>query len=171
MTVELERTDPAVAAAAKGYDEMRDKIIAAGACSECGALPDDATNCGEARPGGRVHSGAPTPADQLAALSRWIDEASANAQRDREAALWGRVAKVGEEHGEVIAALIGATGQNPRKGVTHAMDDVVEELLDTALTALCAVEHMTENRGFAMEMLARKVDRVHARAGLGVDHV
>lgn len=130
----------------------------------------------ESRPAGRVGSGEPkvdldTPA-KLSALSRWIDEAPANAARDKEAALWGRVAKVGEEHGEVIAALIGATGQNPRKGITHGMVDVEEELLDVALTALCAVEHLNSNpaRGVALRALAHKIDSVYVRAGLGVDN-
>ena len=50
-------------------------------------------------------------AAKLVALSKWID--AANAHRDPEAVLWGRVSKIGEEFGEVIEALIGATGQNP----------------------------------------------------------
>jgi hypothetical protein len=107
-----------------------------------------------------------TAADKIAALSRWIDEAPANAARDPEAALWARVAKVGEEFGEAIQALIGVTGQNPRKGVTHTMDDVVAELLDTALTAVCAVEHITGNHGHALAELSMKIDAVYHRAGL-----
>lgn len=55
---QLERTDPDVAAAARGYDEMRDKIIAAGPCSECGALPGDATNCGTRPPAEAVEAAA-----------------------------------------------------------------------------------------------------------------
>jgi len=105
-------------------------------------------------------------AAKLAALSEWIDTAPANATRDKEAALWGRVAKVGEEHGEAIAALIGATGQNPRKGVTHGMVDVEEELLDVALSALCAVEHLNGNNGVSMKAFAYKVAEVFERAGL-----
>jgi hypothetical protein len=107
-----------------------------------------------------------TAADKLAALSRWIDESPANAARDPEAVLWGRVSKVGEEFGEAIQALVGATGQNPRKGVTNGMDAVVEELLDTALTAACAVEHLTGNHGHALAMLSMKIDAVYRRAGL-----
>ena len=105
-------------------------------------------------------------ADQLVALSRWIDQAPANAARDREAALWGRVAKVAEESGEAIAALIAATGQNPRKPAVPGLDPVVEELLDVAITALGAVEHITGHRGDALDLLAAKVDRVVTRAGL-----
>lgn len=106
------------------------------------------------------------PAVRLAALSLWVDEAPANAARDREAALWGRVAKVGEEHGEVIEALIGATGQNPRKGVTHTLTDVQKELLDVALTALCAVEHLTGASGKSMDLFVDHIAFVYERAGL-----
>jgi hypothetical protein len=103
---------------------------------------------------------------QLAALSRWIDTHPANAARDPEAQLWGRVSKVSEETGEAIAALIGATGQNPRKGLTHTMDDVVAELLDVAVTALCAVEHVRGNTGGSLDELVAMIDRTVLRAGL-----
>jgi hypothetical protein len=99
---------------------------------------------------------------QVAALSEWIDKG--NAHRDPEAILWGRVAKLTEEAGEAVAALIGMTGQNPRKGVTHTVDDVVAELLDVAITALGAVEHLTGNQGHALPALCAKADAVHSRA-------
>lgn len=105
-----------------------------------------------------------TPAEQLVALSRWID--APNAHRDPEAQAWSRIAKVGEEHGEVIAAYIGAIGQNPRKGVTHTLEDVVDELLDVALTALAAVEHLRGHDGTALSLLEDKLARVARRAGL-----
>lgn len=103
-------------------------------------------------------------AQMLAALSNWIDTAPANAARDREAATWGRLAKITEEAGEVIAAFIGATEQNPRKGRTHEGTDVIKELLDVALTALCAVEHMTGNGGQSMIRLSQHIDWVADRA-------
>jgi hypothetical protein len=105
-----------------------------------------------------------TTAERLAVLSKWIDDS--NHDRDPEAVTWGRLAKVSEECGEVIAAFIGATGQNPRKGITHTGEDVVEELLDVALTALCAVEHLTNSGAESMRMFDDKVHRVCARAGL-----
>jgi NTP pyrophosphatase (non-canonical NTP hydrolase) len=108
-----------------------------------------------------------TPAEQLVALSRWID--APNAHRDPEAQAWSRIAKVGEEHGEVIAAFIGAIGQNPRKGVTHSLEDVTEELLDVALTALAAVEHLRGHDGEALALLERKLERVAHRAGVLAD--
>lgn len=101
--------------------------------------------------------------DALVALSRWIDEG--NADRDREAVTWGRLAKIAEEHGEAIAAFIGATGQNPRKGVTHSMQDVRDELLDVAVTALAAYEHLDAHRGRALIELEKKITTVAARAG------
>lgn len=108
-----------------------------------------------------------TSAEQLVALSRWID--APNSHRDPEAQAWARIAKVGEEAGEVVAAFIGATGQNPRKGVTHSIDDVTDELLDVALTALAAVEHLRGHDGSAFELLAAKLERVARRAGVLTD--
>lgn len=108
--------------------------------------------------------GCVTPSEKLVALSRWID--APNAHRDPEAQAWSRIAKVAEEHGEAVAAYIGAIGQNPRKGVTHTVDDVVDELLDVALTALAAVEHLREHDGAALTLLETKLDRVAQRAGL-----
>ena len=102
--------------------------------------------------------------DALRALSQWIDDG--NAERDPEAILWGRVSKITEEAGEAIAALIGWTGQNPRKGITHNRHALIEELLDVAVTALGAVEHVTDNRGEALDRLNDKILRVAKRAGL-----
>src|SRR5690606_27936114 len=89
-----------------------------------------------------------------------------NAHRDPEAVTWGRIAKLTEESGEVIAAFIGATGQNPRKGVTHTVEDVIAELLDVAVTALGAVEHLTGHEGGALARLDEKIVAVGERAGV-----
>lgn len=105
--------------------------------------------------------------EALAALSRWID--AGNAHRDPEAVTWGRLAKLSEESGEVIAAFIGATGQNPRKGVTATTGDVVEELLDVAVTALGAIEHLTGHQSSALDRLEEKILAVAQRAGLTVE--
>lgn len=100
----------------------------------------------------------------LAALSTWIDDG--NQHRDPEAITWGRLAKVSEECGEVISAYIGATGQNPRKGVTHNLAHVRKELLDVAVTALCAVEHLDGNAGSSVVALEAHVAFLARRAGL-----
>ena len=102
---------------------------------------------------GYLHNPAGEASRAIVALSRWVDDAPENAARDREAATWGRLAKLTEEAGEVIAAYIGVTGQNPRKGVSHDMVEVEKELLDVALTALAAYEHVTGHRGEALSAL------------------
>lgn len=99
-------------------------------------------------------------------LSEWIDDHPANHARNEEANLWGRTMKVAEEVGEVTAAMIGATFQNPRKGMTHTMADVRKELLDVALSALTAVEHIDGNAGDAFMALEEHAAWVHRRAGL-----
>lgn len=50
-----------------------------------------------------------------------------------------RVLKVAEEAGEAAAALIGATGQNPRKGHSHTEADVAAELCDVITAAAVAL--------------------------------
>jgi NTP pyrophosphatase (non-canonical NTP hydrolase) len=105
----------------------------------------------------------PLLADQLRGLSHMIDTSASFTDCDTETILWRRCAKVAEEAGEVISALIGVTGSNPRKGVTHTMDDVESELLDVALTALCAVAHLHDNQNDPVLLLAAHACRVHAR--------
>lgn len=63
-------------------------------------------------------------------------------------------------------ALRGYLGENPRKGATKTLDDVIDELLDTAVAALGAVEHLTGHDGSALDRLENKIDYVHQRAGL-----
>jgi hypothetical protein len=104
-----------------------------------------------------------------ARLSQWVDDAPANKARDPEAQLWGRVAKVTEEAGEAVAALISATGQNPRKPEIGSMDDVIKELLDTAVTALGAVEHITGNKGMSGPLLEGHLNHLLGRVGLATD--
>lgn len=58
-------------------------------------------------------------ANALADVSEWLDGAISD--RTDEAILWIRIGKIGEEFGEAIEALIGATGVNPRKGTTHTL--------------------------------------------------
>lgn len=100
----------------------------------------------------------------LVELSKWID--AGNAHRDPEAVTWGRLAKIAEENGEVILAFIGATGQNPRKGKTHTLDDVLAELLDVAVTALGAYEHIVGHSGGSLRALDRHIVGVASRAGV-----
>lgn len=73
-----------------------------------------------------------------------------------------RLLKLSEEVGEVAEAVIGVTGQNPRKGVTHTWDDVEAELCDVAITALVALRTLTpEARQVFAGHLARVATRPH----------
>lgn len=54
-----------------------------------------------------------------------------------------RMLKLSEEVGEVAQAIIGATGQNPRKGTTHSWRDVESELCDVIITAMVALRTLT----------------------------
>ncbi|PAZ10307.1 hypothetical protein CLM62_41235 [Streptomyces sp. SA15] len=72
-----------------------------------------------------------------------------------------RMLKLSEEVGEVAQAVIGATGQNPRKGVTHTWEDVQGELCDVVITALVALRTLTPD---AREVFAGHLARVTERS-------
>ncbi|MGW0463948.1 MazG-like family protein [Streptomyces sp. NPDC003027] len=72
-----------------------------------------------------------------------------------------RVLKLSEEVGEVAQAVIGATGQNPRKGTTHTWQDVEAELCDVIITAMVALRTLTPE---AAEVFAGHVRRVAERS-------
>ncbi|MFD9463142.1 MazG-like family protein [Streptomyces sp. NPDC060027] len=87
-----------------------------------------------------VGAGAKAPGhdvwDTIEGLHTWLD--ASQPHRGREGLLL-RVLKLSEEVGEVAQAVIGATGQNPRKGVSHTWDDVRAELCDVVITAMVAL--------------------------------
>ncbi|WP_434741254.1 MazG-like family protein [Micromonospora sp. SH-82] len=68
-----------------------------------------------------------------------------------------QILKIVEEAGEVAAAWIGTVGQNPRKGVTHTVDDVAAELADVAFTALVAIAGLGRDPEQVMDDCSRKV--------------
>jgi NTP pyrophosphatase (non-canonical NTP hydrolase) len=69
--------------------------------------------------------------------------------------------KLSEEVGEVAQAVIGVTGQNPRKGVTHTWDDVQGELCDVVITALVALRTLTPD---TQQVFTRHLARVMERS-------
>jgi NTP pyrophosphatase (non-canonical NTP hydrolase) len=76
--------------------------------------------------------------------------------------------KITEEAGEVTAAYIGMTGQNPRKGQTHTAEDVARELCDVILAAATALHRFTDDpAGFMDAQAARVGARIAAIAGDG----
>lgn len=103
----------------------------------------------------------------ISIIDQWIDNGTSQEFKDNETlALFGRVSKVGEEFGEVMQALIGATGQNPRKGYSHTIDDITSELADVVLTALCAIQHITKDHVATMAIVENRIRAVMKRANL-----
>ena len=98
----------------------------------------------------------------VADITAWLDES--NPESAHEDAM--RVLKLTEEAGEAAAAYIGMVGQNPRKGVTHTRDDLLKELADVAITALCAMQHFTQNEAVTRAYLAAKVQQIIKRSGI-----
>ncbi|MFH9980411.1 MazG-like family protein [Streptomyces sp. NPDC017179] len=107
---------------------------------------------------------APAPPEDLWSavddLWAWLDGHRPLGE-SREATVLPRILKLSEEVGEVAQAVIGATGQNPRKGTTHTWDDVEAELCDVVITALVALRTLTPQ---AREVFARHLDRVRQRS-------
>lgn len=110
---------------------------------------------------------------QQAAISQWLDDSAFYESLETDtykavhlARLMFRVHKIAEEYGEVQEAILGAVGENPRKGVTNGWDKVEKELLDVAGAALGALEHMRGNDGSSFASLVAALDGVYQRAGL-----
>ena len=96
-----------------------------------------------------------------------LDEGVAQEYKDQPLAQdWARVAKVNEEAGEAIQALIALTGQNPRKGVTGTLGELLDELADTALSAIYAIQHFTKNEVTTRSFIENKVVYHLQRVGL-----
>lgn len=92
--------------------------------------------------------------DHVRDVTEWLDKHS---NYDDDSSLL-RIMKVSEEVGEVTAAVIGATGQNPRKGRTHTWSDVETELYDVILAAMVAAQSLAGDsaaRSFAEHVEAR----------------
>jgi NTP pyrophosphatase (non-canonical NTP hydrolase) len=103
-------------------------------------------------------SPAPELWSSIDALYEWLDT---NRPVEGREGLLLRILKLSEEVGEVSQAVIGVTGQNPRKGVTHTWEDVEAELCDVVITALLALRTLTPE---AREVLARHLERVTRRS-------
>ncbi|MFD9072903.1 MazG-like family protein [Streptomyces lasiicapitis] len=106
---------------------------------------------------------APAPADAptdlwatVDRLHSWLESHSRNPPRET---LLLRMLKLAEETGEVAQAVIGATGQNPRKGTTHTWDDVESELCDVVITALVALRTLTPAPEQALASRLRAVEQ------------
>ncbi len=86
---------------------------------------------------------------------RWRAHLDANNGTDPNE-LTLRILKITEEAGEAAQAWIGVQGQNPRKGVTHTVDDVVGELADVVFTSLVAIASLGADPREAVTAVATK---------------
>jgi len=91
--------------------------------------------------------------DHVARTVTWLD--AANGRGPHETAV--RVMKIAEEAGEAVAAYLGTTGANPRKGVTATPEDLAGELCDVVLAALIALATISGGTPHAESRLAAHV--------------
>lgn len=98
--------------------------------------------------------------DGIESLTEWLN--SSNGCNDHELTL--RIMKIGEEFGEVVNAHIGAIGQNPWKGFYATQQDVIKELCDVIVTAMVAINSMTEDATISRGMLAAHMTHLLSRA-------
>ncbi len=96
--------------------------------------------------------------DAVDRLVEWLDGASV-VPPDTTRLL--RVMKLSEEVGEATQAVIGALGQNPRKGVTHTWQDVEAELCDVIVAAMVALTSLNPD---ARKVFARRLEYVSQRS-------
>lgn len=98
-------------------------------------------------------------------IDTWLDTGVSDLyQRQPLAQDWGRISKVSEELGEAMQAFIGWTGQNPRKGFSHDRTDVLEELADTMISALFAIQHFTKDSQETRNLIRAKIAKIEKRA-------
>jgi NTP pyrophosphatase (non-canonical NTP hydrolase) len=104
-----------------------------------------------------------TPGERaaVAVIDLWLDsEASALYREQPLAQDWARVAKAGEEAGEAVDALIKLTGQNPRKGVSGTVEELLSELADVAWTGILAIQHFTKDADVTDAVLSAKLSAI-----------
>ncbi|WP_042386714.1 MazG-like family protein [Streptacidiphilus melanogenes] len=94
----------------------------------------------------------------IAELNRWLTRDSELPEQTQKIL---QILKISEEAGEVAEAVIGATGQNPRKGFSHSWEDVEKELCDVIITSMVALTQLNSEAG---ELFAEHLQRVRERA-------
>lgn len=103
-------------------------------------------------------------------LDRYLDEGVPEPYRTLQplAQDWARIAKVGEEFGEVVDAYISYTGQNPRKldQPQKAMWHVYEELADVLLTGVYAMLHFAKDPTECRDIIVTRQMHQNERVGL-----
>ena len=126
-------------------------------------MPDTTTRAQEIRASTKLAL-SPTAIMYVREVDAHLDANTSQPYRDEPlAGHWARVTKVGEEAGEVWAALSKLTGENPRKGVCGTEDELLGELGDTAMAAMCAIQHLTKDAGRTQAVLAAAINKAADR--------
>lgn len=99
----------------------------------------------------------------IALITNWLNEGATLPYAQESAC---RVMKCFEEAGEACTAYIGYTGQNPRKGFTHTKQQLLDELADVAITALCAIQFFTDDYQETQGVFEAKLKFLRQRAGI-----
>ncbi|MFE5739101.1 MazG-like family protein [Streptomyces celluloflavus] len=87
----------------------------------------------------------------------------------REQRILLQLLKIQEEAGEVAEAVIGAMGQNPRKGYSHTWKDVEAEVCDVIVTGMVALTRMNPEAATVFErhmegLVARDLNKAEGAA-------
>ena len=97
-------------------------------------------------------------------VDAWLDENVSQEYKDQPLAQdWARISKGIEELGEAVDTQIGVTGQNPRKGIYATPEERLNELADTALTAILAMQHFKKNTSEVRQILLHKQELLYQR--------
>ncbi|MGI5347092.1 NUDIX domain-containing protein [Streptomyces sp. CA-250714] len=127
-----------------GLPPLRSTSPVADDSTDCPATPaTDRSVCNSPAPSADGDSSAgrgvwPT----VAGLARTFDAHGDARGQEREQQWTLQVLKLAEETGEAAQAVIGVQGTNPRKGYSHAWEDVHAEVADVVITGLVALARM-----------------------------
>jgi hypothetical protein len=104
-------------------------------------------------------------AARIAEFDEWLDgNVSALYAAQPAAQHWARVAKVNEEAGEAIQALIAWTGQNPRKAQREeARGELLNELADVAITAVLGMQHFVKDADETLALVRTRFEYLYER--------
>ncbi|MFG2141850.1 MazG-like family protein [Streptomyces sp. NPDC048650] len=98
--------------------------------------------------------------DTWQAIARLAGRLEDHSTLPREQRILLQLLKIQEEAGEVAEAVIGAMGQNPRKGHSHTWEDVEAEVCDVIITGMVALTRMNPDAAAVFE---RHMEGVIAR--------
>lgn len=98
--------------------------------------------------------------DTWQTIAHLADRLEDHSPLPREQRILLQLLKIQEEAGEVAEAVIGAMGQNPRKGHSHTWNDVESEVCDVIVTGMVTLIRMNPD---AEAVFAQHMQRIADR--------